>query len=521
MRPFPPITHETPDAVVVFIPTYLETKNSYILNHRQQNLLVYSRSTQDINKTIDASIRTITTKTQINGFGNNSFSISLVSRKDEYGYYWDEKIFPNDIIVILAKRPSIDEEYQTLMVGFVNNITKEVNIDDSGIPARIINVSGTDLTGFFNNQYIIMNSSLMAALQEIRQHLHTIGFEYSTLLSFLNEFYGPVWKIYQNFMVNYALPDMRWMITREGKTTSIMLHITTDSSSFAYESGKELNINGVAFSSANTSTTAFIDTLLQKPFNEMLIYYKNISELLTSDDDSILNGAVQTIIRPSPFYFDPNHDPLSDSLPDRCGEVLGPSILTSTSDVHVINNIGQSFTIRYHYINDESVVKESLGKDMSNIYNLFLVQPRTPFNQDITPVINSKTAFHLPSIHRFGLKPLITQTDYTAIGNSEVKGNYNKEKEEQKNKSDLLSAQLNSVMKQWFVKNGEFLTGMIEVKGTGKYRPGDVLIYDSNERQTITKLYIERVIHKFVNFQYFTTELYVSRGVITKDKRNV
>jgi transcriptional antiterminator len=61
---------------------------------------------------------------------------------------------------------------------------------------------------------------------------------------------------------------------------------------------------------------------------------------------------------------------------------------------------------------------------------------------------------------------------------------------------------------------------MIEVKGTGKYRPGDVLIYDSNERQTIIKLYIERVVHKFVNFQYFTTELYVSRGVITKDKRN-
>jgi hypothetical protein len=78
---------------------------------------------------------------------------------------------------------------------------------------------------------------------------------------------------------------------------------------------------------------------------------------------------------------------------------------------------------------------------MNNIYNLFIIQPRSVFNQDVTPLINNKTAFHLPTIHRFGLKPLIMQTDYTAIGNSEVKGDYDKEKKEQE--KNTIYCQLN------------------------------------------------------------------------------
>ncbi len=523
MRVFPPTTHDTPDAIVVFLPTYLETADDYILNHRSQGLFAFSRETVFQDRSIDASILAITTKAQINGFGVNNFSLILIARQDEFGYFWDEKVYPNDVVVIMAKRPSVDARYRTLMIGFVQQIHRVSSINEGGVPSRTIEISGLDLTGFFNSQYIVTDMSLLPIINEIRnQGLTTAKITVSYLGEVLKQLCAPVDEAFKTFMDSYAFKDLRWLLYNDGTQVAQTFTYSPfmDSLKVKPKSNK-LKINGLAYSSSNGSVTSFVDTLLQKPFNEILMYYKDFTRLPQGKTESMV-GKLEILIRPSPFVFDPSHSPVAQTLPEKCGEVLGPDEVTEDGEYLVTNQVEQTFPIFYHYLSDEDVVSDSLGRSMDNTYTLFFVIPRTPYNQDIATTINAKPGYYLKTIRRYGLKPLSIQTDYTALGNVEgFSGSYEGQKKAMNETQDMLSHTLSSILKQWYVKNAEFISGVLEVKGTGKYRPGDVLIFDSDERRCVIKLYIERVVHKFVNFKSFTTELYLSRGVVVRNKRGI
>ncbi len=452
---------------------------------------------------IDNDIIYASTQTLINGIGTNLFTIRLVNRVDRDGLTWDQKIRSRDLVLITMKRPGLDEKLTPVMFGVVRTVKKKVKLSGSqdgktNTVERYIEVTGNDLTALIADQYIFFNQNYLGAIATIKKILGTdspssvhYGFMFAELIDAQNEgkrlqeLIKEPHEFVRSYIENYCLHDYQHTnIPFFGKPVSDFLQFNPESHSFALN-GEQLKVYGMNFMTFTGSGANFINQVLQKPFNEIIVDYGT----------SPLPAQVRChlTVRPSPFYYQFNNSDVSDTnrvtpLPPDAGNLLQ--------------------YLPEQVITDLDVKDEELMVSDEGSYNLFLVDKASPGAWALDPALHLKPAFDLDNIRRYGTRATIMSFDYFPAPT----GNNEEELADSVKETTNYCNGLAEVLRQWFIKQPEYLQGEITIKGRAGIRIGQRLTYISKERNETIEFYIHGVRHTFINFGSFLTTLSLSRG---------
>jgi len=452
---------------------------------------------------MDNDVIYASTQTLINGIGSNVFTLRLVDRVDSDGLTWDKKIRSRDLILITMMRPGIDKAMTPVMFGVIKSVKKHVKVSggqDGKNPKveRYIEVTGSDLTTLLAEQYIFFNQNYLGAIDTIKNILGSnapgtihYGFLFADLINSKDEskrlesLIREPHEFIRDYLENYCAHDYQYTnIPYFGKPLSDFLKFNPNSSSFALN-GERLKVYGLNYMTFTGSGASFVNQVLQKPFNEIIIDYG------TSNRPA---GAVCNLtVRPAPFLYQFANADVADTnkitkLPPEAGNLLS--------------------NIYTHTIYDKDVNEEEIMVSDEGAYNLFLVDKASPGAWALDPSLHTKPAFDINNIRRYGTRATIMSFDYLPS----PAGDNEEQLKDSTNKVVSYANGLSEVLRQWFIKQPEYYQGEITIKGRAGIRVGERLIYYSDERNETLEFYIHGVRHTFINFGNFLTTLSVSRG---------
>ena len=507
---FPKYQYHSPLGLVHFFPLSTEKSGNSIfstttLSYSKEQLGTVSPST------ISSSVVQIVVKKQVNGFGVNSFQITLVDQQDEDGRTWLDKIYPNDLVSIYMCRPGVDgRDPLPVMLGVVRSISKVTNLSgtvDSPSVERQIIVSGMELVGLTASHYIFGNSSLLPPIIKLKDNYFP---ELKSLFKFLNEVFAqnivsPVHNILEKYFEEIFKPDLE-MINIPYNGQKLTQYLVFDSSQGSFKINDELKIFGLNYTMYSGSGAQFIDQVLQKPFNEIVTRYS-----LTQMDRLIPKCRV--VVRPSPFKYEvtstKNFVTHGYDLPKGAGMV----------DVRKLEN-------HVHLVRDVDVITENIGRKSDFEHNIFIVAPATPEAVGVSLELNIEPVADTEHIKRHGINPIIVNLDYfnsaQAIEDASKKGGENATVKFSYAEITLAN-NLANVLKQWYIKSCEFLSGSMQIRGSASISEGDALIYETADYggkngKRYFLFYVDTVAHVFINFETFITNLELSRGVEIKEE---
>ncbi|MCS7242941.1 hypothetical protein [Candidatus Caldatribacterium sp.] len=452
---------------------------------------------------IDASVVQMTVKKHVNGFGVNQFQITLVDKQDRKGRTWLDRIYPHDLVVIRMGRPG-ESGLKTMMVGIVKSVTKTTSL--SGSPEspqveRQVVVTGTEITSISSTHYLFGETSLTPAIRElINQFTGEFHRKIKTLYTVIHEdlvenSFGEVHELIGKYVNSILLNDFRMVrVPFTGKTLADYIRFTGNS--FRIRPDQKLIIYGLYYSQFSGSGAQFIDQALQKPFNEIITRY-------SSDDTSLTLLDVPTchmILRPSPFVYDVN--------------------LPSLTSGHELRNVGMvdRTKVTVHTISDLDVIAENITRGSEFSHNFFIVGPNVPEALGVLIEFNLVPVTDFEHIKKYGFNPILMKFDYLVTKETiEALNKVPENKEEVVIRTDrILATDLANVLKQWYIRSCEFLSGTLQIRGNANINEGDAILYapqdfGNGERKFL--FYVDGVSHLFVNFETYVTYLELSRGV--------
>ncbi len=452
---------------------------------------------------MDNDIIYVSTQTLVNGVGSNVFTLRLVDRVDKDGLTWDKKIRSRDLILITMRRPGIDNVLMPVMFGVIKSVRKHVKVSsgqDGKNPKveRYVEVTGSDLTAILAEQYIFFNQNYLGAISTIKNNLGAstpgtihYGYLFAELINSedesrrLDTLIREPHEFIKDYLENYCAHDYQYTnIPYFGKPLSDFLKFNPNSSSFTLN-GEMLKVYGMNYMTFTGSGGSFVNQVLQKPFNEIIIDYGN-SPLPS-------NATCNLLVRPSPFIYKFSNEKVADTnsltpLPPEAGNLI------QNVNTHTITDID---------VNEEDILVSDDGT-----YNLFLVDKASPGAWALDPALNTKPAFDINNIRRYGLRATVMSFDYLPSPAGDNEEALNDSTDKIVNYANGLS----EVLRQWFIKQPEYYQGEITIKGKASIKVGERLIYISDERNETMEFYIHGVRHTFINFGNFLTTLSVSRG---------
>ena len=480
--------------------------------------------------TFDDSIEQVLVHKEVSGVGTNNFVINLVARTDEKGLTWDKKIIPNDLVVIQMIRPKEDKIMKTMMVGLVQEVLRNTEVKgtpEKPVVRRSVTIKGFDVSGIFTHHTIFNAANYLVSYGELPDDIKKITAVHLGIFLAEREEEAISGRTV-NDMIKYVLDEYlseSLSSARIGSLSDLPIFDLIDYSNlnndktFKEREGEPLKIFGFDYLSlSGPSFAEFMLQLLQIPFNEIVTRYEDFSVSLLENRINMITEDIITannipkmrfVVRASPFKFDPGV-PYNRLYED------GGSVDERKEDEH-------GFEIQTHHIDDEDVVSETIGRTNHRTYNMFLTAPRSQMAIGMHPALNVHPAYDREKIKRYGFKFNITPLDYFNIGPTrefQSRGVTGTEASYGAYGADLLipaittASYLSNVLKQWFIRENEFIKGEITIKGIASIREGDFLEYKSKEMGLTLKAYIEAVDHVFVNFDSYTTSLTISRGTV-------
>jgi hypothetical protein len=462
--------------------------------------------------TIYSSTIQIVVKKQVNGFGVNSFQITLVDFKDDKGRTWLDKVYPHDLVAIFMGRPGVDQGLLPVMLGVVKSITKTVGFSGSAenpSVERQIVVSGLEIVGLSASHFLYSNASALPAISKLRELLGWPSLYVDFLQMFTETAALEVHDAVMKYFKDLLLQDLTAVTVPYAGGRTLDTFITVEGRSFRLDEGQPLQIYGMAYSTFSGSGAQFLDQVLQKPFNE-IITRTIIPQGAPPGAPSTLPKC-KVIIRPSPFKFKQGLPFISHGNLEKWIGAVDPE---KVEKVHVVRDI--------------DVYNESIGRGSEFEHNLFLVAPNTSEAFPMALELNVEPVADLEHIRRHGLNPIIMKFDY--FNTQEEIAHVESQLQDKgtavvqiSDATKTLANRLADVLKQWYIKSCEFLRGTLQIRGTASINEGDAVLYVTNdyggEGERYLLFYVDSVTHVFINFETFLTNLELSRGIeLTKEE---
>jgi len=422
----------------------------------------------------------------------------LTAEPDTHGVTWSSKIKPQDLVVIQMMnyqgRTGVHGAgaLHTVMIGFVDTITRETTITPQGKPRRVIAVRGRDAGKLFIHGVVTYWNFYGAEV------LKAAGFIDPTKL---NDAPNKVLAI----MLDQIFAKMLHVTTLVNGSPmefwAMLGHLLQTYPSTEFPGGLDYTFLG-----EEGSFWSFFSKLASPPFHELWIDTRRYDDLtsalpeaglvtaqLDQQSPHLVGGvAVKAptvffgkdrsvpclFMRPTPFpYLTPDGHAVTDAWDRLVRHEIG------TDDL-----VGEPFS-------------ETLSVSDAEQFNLYLVFPHYPTINDKIYLLSAAPVVDARRIRRYGYKPFMPQTTLLKLLGDDkddpMLGFYHR-----------LAWRLAS----WNVLNDQYESGTKTCKLSPHLHIGERLV-DRSRTGTPMDYYIESVSHQVVVNERATTTLGLTRGL--------
>lgn len=446
---------------------------------------------------VDAEVLAISTNNDLSTDAG-VFSITMVARKR-----WDITISPNDLIIIYMKRnPKDDETKSCVFFGLVDS-TEYLSTTDGNQVKRQVTVSGRSFAKAFINFEIgaVTDTGLPgASLGWLKGKINFTGQTSADIIKQLLDVLGQ--------HVDYQFSNKKTLLQYLGLDGAQNIknnpYITSRDGGLLSEQ---------TFISFEGTLYNFFKSIIDEPFNQM--YFE------------VLDGAPRLIVRETPFNEDKWKKLKLWQVEDK--DVVTMQIGRNDLETYSLYSVGTSglFDIfgSQGTLGNRPLVYEpylkKYGIRRMHRYSNFLGNKFPSQNQPSSPE---------------NIQPNVQQTAYAAdsIGSASDLSALDSllQNQQNQNNKDIVNRakQYATDLFNWYVKNPEFYSGTLIVRGENHYKVGDRLLLVTSDLNPDGKLekqeiefFIEGVAHEFINFKYWRTTLNVTRGLPNagKDRFNL
>lgn len=416
-----------------------------------------------------------------------------------------EVLKPNDIVVISMGYKGEGTPLDTVMVGLVDTIRRNLTAGD-GQPSVTTTITGRDFGKLLIKSMLKFYPELMpigadkAQLEKQKFFLTEVG--WITLLDYFtgtgsNTKGSPAQML--DIIVRRILQkvvDTRWTayIEKNGKPQKTSLKMANILRyQFAQTQFFSLPLY-MSLQSYEGSIWNLMERGCPKPFTELFIDVRSNTEASNnSGKNRIVNETIEESSSPdkSKLLKDPYVSPAFSFGEDDAKVVL---VMRNTP---FNKNLWDKLV--YHKLVRDDILSEDLAISDDEHYNLFWAGMQiNPLVEDLKRV--SPPTYSSENIKRYGLSPLEVTIDSMQVSEQTIG--------QDKPKIELLTKNLNKQLKTWFENNHLLWNGTMEVRGKGNYKIGQRLIREDLGRE----FYIEGVQQSFHVFTGWTTTLTVTRG---------
>ena len=501
----------------------------------------------------DDLLRVSTSKSLTDVAGN--WDVELI------GLHWYKKLKPQDMVVIRMGRPP--EKLHLVMMGFIDSIYKRRNVGEGSTVDERVVVSGRDFGKLFLNAEVKWMPQLEDTDFPIDELTMPNAMLHQMKNFMLEDQYqiGEPAKLLEN-VVDNILPSLLNFKTYywdgEKKETDVLSLMN-----YCFERVDGLQIPfKTTMWEFEGSIWNYMRAVQNPPFFELFVDVRSVDEYedMKASGGTATTTVTETRKREVTRKRDKKHtvvggDPWGDTLWDLADHYYGdptrwPEIYEANKDkiddphwifpgqVFVIPGVKEEYTetveeeveierktvqvhedavvvllfrktpfdapnwvdLPTHYIKDElHVLKENLGRDDDDNYNMFYAKPIYKIFREIDYTAVIKPVFNVGNLERHGISMLEV----------DVEG-FMYDDDEEELHSDSLQAgdEFTKTLKYWFENNVNYEKGNITLKGYGGYRIGHRLVKENDNMV----YYIERVSQSFQRFGDWTTSLEVTRG---------
>lgn len=448
-----------------------------------------------------------------------TFDIKLVRRKDDSGRTWQDRLRPQDLVVIqmMNYQGRSGEhgagELHTVMIGLIDTITDTTGVTSRGTVQRVIHVRGRDIGKLFINGMVTYWTFFGATLLAESKVGGAAAFlDTSALNAKPDEVVQRLLeRIYQRFL------QIRLTVQGGQRDFWDLLAYRLDSYGVEIPAGLDWN-----FLNGEGSFWSFFAKAASAPFHEMWIDTRRVTDSLLFDASTSKgpnltlgkdNSSTVMIMRPTPFPY----LVAQPRLIPRSGPVFaGPDDLIDIPEVSVTEQVNrrQWDAIVRHELGTDDLIGEPFDQTLSvsddEHFNFYLTFAQYPWIPEKPFLLSVPGILDEANFRRYGYRPMLPTTsllqarDIDTLDDPMV-GFY---------------ARLNWRLASWNVFNDRFLSGTKVIKLAPHIHVGDRVLDRSSFNEHPYEFYVESIVHHFVQNEHATTSLGLTRGLTEQQYQN-
>ena len=440
------------------------------------------------------------------------FELTLVHSRDSRGRTWQDKLRPQDTVVIqfgnyhgVTDPATKAGQLHTRMIGFIDTISASTVITGEGKVQRAIRVRGRDAGKLFIKGMVTYWSFLGATIVGAAEFID---------LSKLN---GTPDEVIRLLLEGIYQRMLQITMRVQGADINFWDLLAYRLESYGVEIPAGLDYQ---FTGGEGTFWHFFTKIASLPFHELWIDTRRVSEALEGDGvtaktaNAVLgrdDSAPTLFLRPTPFpYLLPpakGEQVEVDQLPD-----VGNESVTLFSGVKVSSRVRMDAwnALPRHEVGQSDLTGEPFDQDMSisdeEQFNVFLVFPEYSWIGQDLYLLNVPAIVDVEKFPRYGYRPMMPHTTLLKMGQVQ-------------NEEDPMVGFYSALawrLATWNCLNDQYLSGTKSFRLLPHVHVGERLL-DRSDWQAPVEFYIESIRDVFVNNEKATTTLGLTRGVLEQE----
>lgn len=441
------------------------------------------------------------------------FDLTLVHSRDAQGRTWLDKVMPQDTVVLQMSNchGEIDPntgagQLHTVMIGFVDTVTKQTAVTSAGKLQRAIRIRGRDAGKLFIHGMVTYWSFLGASIVGAAQFVDLYQFndKPNRVIRVLLE------QLYQRMMHLQMLVN--------GSTVDFFDLLAYRLQSYDVEIPAGLDYQ---FTGGEGTFWSFFVKCASLPFHELWIDTRRTGEALEgveieSQTPKITLGRDQSaptlFLRPTPFPYLSPPGPREQAQVEKLPVVEGDLVTlfarapVTSSRLHMEN----WNALQRHIVGRDDLTGEPFDEEISRSAeeqpNMYLVFPEYSWIGKDIYLLNVPAIIDVAKFRRYGYRPMTPRCTLLKIGANDTP-------------EDPMIGFYTSLawrMATWNCLNDQFLSGTKAFRLLPHVHVGERLV-DASDWQVPVEYYIESVKHTFIQNERAVTHLGLTRGLPVND----